>query len=261
MSERMDISEMKAEVLLNHLYPELAERWIVKNKGTFYRNYSEDVMRIDEEQGMVALSRDGFLRLLPQGLITTDDELKGKDFRSKYEELKSRKSRLEELFRPFDSWKFRNSLREEKQLSQLLGDKLDILLKTYFHIDRAEESNDYVREMMALLPMVSRLRGNFGKIGDLLSALLGYRVTTDLTRYDWSGWRQDAQPMVLYQVWIPDLKAHEYKTCNENLEALRTFIGEWFIPFDTRCVIEVKNDEPASLDNRLMLGYNTKLNS
>ena len=78
MSERMDISEMKAEVLLNHLYPELAERWIVKNKGTFYRNYSEDVMRIDEEQGMVALSRDGFLRLLPQGLITTDDELKGK---------------------------------------------------------------------------------------------------------------------------------------------------------------------------------------
>ena len=103
MIEQTNITEIKAEVLLNHLYPELADQWIVKNKGTFYRNYSEDAMRIDEESGTVSLSRDGFLRLLPQGLITTDDELKGKDFHAKYEELKLRRSQLEELFRPFDS--------------------------------------------------------------------------------------------------------------------------------------------------------------
>ena len=54
MMEQTNISELKAEVLLNHLYPELAERWIVKNEGTFYRNYSEDVMRIDEETAKVA---------------------------------------------------------------------------------------------------------------------------------------------------------------------------------------------------------------
>ena len=142
MMEQTNISELKAEVLLNHLYPELAERWIVKNEGTFYRNYSEDVMRIDEETAKVALSRDGFLRLLPQGLITSDDELKGKDFQTKYEEMKIRQSRLEELFRPLDSWKFRNSIKQEKQLSRLLEDKLDILLKEYFHVDRKEEENE-----------------------------------------------------------------------------------------------------------------------
>lgn len=260
MIEHKNISELKAEVLLNHLYPELAKRWIVKNKGTFYRNYSDDVMHLDKEQETVSLSRDGFLRLLPQGLITSDDELRGKDFRSKYEELKIRKSRLEELFQPFDTWKFKNSLREEKQLADLLETKLDTLLKTYFHVDRTTESNGYVREMMTLLPIVNRLRANFGRIGDVLSALLGYRVTTKLTRYDWSERRQDAQPMVLYQVWIPDLKSEDYKTWNENLDALRTFICEWFIPFDTRCVIEIKNDESATLDNRLTLDYNTRLN-
>ena len=48
MIEQTNIAEIKAEVLLNHLYPELADQWIVKNKGTFYRNYIEDAMRIDE---------------------------------------------------------------------------------------------------------------------------------------------------------------------------------------------------------------------
>lgn len=261
MMEQTNISELKAEVLLNHLYPELAERWIVKNEGTFYRNYSEDVMRIDEETAKVALSRDGFLRLLPQGLITSDDELKGKDFQTKYEEMKIRQSRLEELFRPLDSWKFRNSIKQEKQLSRLLEDKMDILLKEYFHVERKEEENEYVREMMTLLPVVNRLRADFGRIGDILSALFGYRVTTTLSRYDWSGWRKDAQPMVLYQVWIPDLKSEDYRTWNIRLEALRTFVSEWFIPFDTRCIIEVKTEKPAALDNRLTLDYNTRLNS
>lgn len=260
MIERTNITEMKAEVLLNHLFPDLADRWIVKNKGTFFRNYSEDAMMIDEELGKVFLSRDGFLRLLPQGLITTDDELKGKDFQAKYEELKLRKSRLEELFQPFDSWRFRKTIQVEKQLAELLDEKLDAVLKTYFQVDRAAEPNGYVREMMALLPMASRLRANFGRIGDVLSALLGHRVTTETSRYDWSGCRRDAQPMVLYRVWIPGLESGDYLAWNENLTGLRNFICEWFIPFDTRCEIEVKSEEPATLDNRLTLDYNTRLN-
>ena len=260
MIEQTNIAEIKAEVLLNHLYPELADQWIVKNKGTFYRNYSEDAMRIDEESGTVSLSRNGFLRLLPQGLITTDDELKGKDFHAKYEELKLRRSQLEELFRPFDSWAFRKTVQVEKQLSELLDGKLDALLKTYFRVDRATEPNAYVREMMGLLPMVSRLRADFGRIGDILSSLLGYHVTTEISRYDWSGWRQDAQPMVLYRAWIPGLKAEDYKALKEDLAAMKDFICEWFIPFDTYCEIEVKSEELATLDYQLTLDYNTRLN-
>ena len=259
MIENTNIAEIKAEVLLNHLYPELTDRWIVENKGTFYRNYSKDVMQIEEDMCRVALSRDGFLRLLPQGLITTDDELKGKDFQSKYENLKTRKSRLEELFRPFDSWRFRKGMREEKQLARLLEEKLDILLKKYFQVDRKSEKNGYVKEMMVLLPMVKHLRADFGRIGDILAALLGYRVTVNYSRYDWTGWIRDAQPSVEYQVWIPNLQNDEFLVWNKELEALRTFVCEWFIPFDTRCFIEVKCDNPAMLEDRLTLNYNTRL--
>lgn len=257
--EFTNIAEIKAEVLLNHLYPELADRWIVKNKGTFYRNYSEDVMQIEEDLCRVALSRDGFLRLLPQGLIATDNELKGKDFQSNYEKLKTRKSRLEELFRPFDSWKFRKGMREENQIARLLEEKLDILLQDYFHVDRKSEENCYVKEMMVLLPRVRYLRADFGRIGDILAALLGHRVTMTMTRYDWTGRIRDAQPSVQYQVWIPDLQHEAYQAWNEKLEALREFIAEWFIPYDTKCFIEVKCDQPKVLDNRLMLNYNTRL--
>lgn len=260
MKEQANIAEIKAEVLLNHLYPEWTDRWIVKNKGTFYRNYSKDVLLIEEEPGKVSLSRDGLLRLLPQGLFTTDDELKGKDFQTRYEELKLRKSRLEELFRPFDSWKFRKQVHEENQLAELLDEKLDVLLKTYFQVDRAAEPNGYVREMMVLLPVASRLRADFGRIGDVLSALVGHRVTLEISRYDWNGWRRDAQPMVLYRVWIPGLVSETYLKWKENLDALKDFICEWFIPFDTRCEIELNNEEPATLDNRLTLDYNTRLN-
>ena len=260
MTEQTNISEIRAEVLLNHLYPELAERWIVKNKGTFYRNYHEDMMRVDKEQKMVSLSRDGFLRLLPQGMVSSDNELKGKDFQTKYEEMKLRQSRLEELFRPFDSWKFRNSMKIEKQLAQLLDGHLDMLLKEYFQVDRAAEENEYVREMMTLLPVVSRLRADFGRIADVLTALLGYRVTLTLSRYDWSGWRKDSQPMALYQVWVPDMSREDFQQWEKKLEPLHAFVSEWFIPFDTRCVIEVKCKEQTALDNRLLLNYNTKLN-
>ena len=98
-----NISALRAEVLLNHLYPEQSDSWVVTNKGTFYRNYSEDVLQLDANLSQVSLSRDGLLRLLPQGLVNTKDELKT----------------AEELFVPFDSWRFRDSLRAEEDFAYL----------------------------------------------------------------------------------------------------------------------------------------------
>ncbi|MDO4755642.1 MAG: hypothetical protein Q4A54_04805, partial [Parabacteroides sp.] len=109
----MNRAEIKAELLLNHLYPEMSEQWIAETRGTFYRNYSEDAMAIEEDLQTVTLSRDGFLKLLPQGLIATDDELRGGNFAQKYEELKKKKMQLEEFFRPMDTFAFRRGLKVE----------------------------------------------------------------------------------------------------------------------------------------------------
>ena len=72
MTIQNDIQGLRAEVLLNYLYPELMQRWVANCKGTFYRNYNEDAIRIDGEEGWVTLARDGMLKLLPQGLIATE---------------------------------------------------------------------------------------------------------------------------------------------------------------------------------------------
>ena len=238
-----NISALRAEVLLNHLYPEQSDSWVVTNKGTFYRNYSEDVLQLDANLSQVSLSRDGLLRLLPQGLVSTKDELK----------------EAEELFVPFDSWRFRDSLRAEEDFAYLLENKLNIILKTYYGVDIEAETNPLIKEMMKLLPQASSIRGNFHKIGDILKALLNKRVTTHITCYNWSDKTADTQPMVCYKVWMPELTSESYKELEKNIEALKNFLVEWFIPFDTYCAIEIKTEQTTSLNNTMLLNYNTKL--
>ena len=46
--------------------------------------------------------------------------------------------------------------------------------------------------------------------------------------------------------------------CGKQLD-LTAFVVEWFIPFNTRCLIEIKTDVSSSLNNKLLLNYNTKL--
>ena len=86
-----NLSQIRAEVLLNYLYPEMESQWIAIDKGTFYRNYNQDALSIDEKEKKVVLARDGFLRLLPDGLLTKNDDLRGEDFAAKYKELEWRR--------------------------------------------------------------------------------------------------------------------------------------------------------------------------
>ena len=74
-----NIPEIRAEVLLNYLYPEVGDQWTVQNEGTFYRNYNSDLLTIDDEGLKAETARDSFIKLLPQGLITSDTDLKGED--------------------------------------------------------------------------------------------------------------------------------------------------------------------------------------
>ena len=40
MRHASNMSEISAEMLLNFLHPEEIDQWVVKDKGTFYRNYA-----------------------------------------------------------------------------------------------------------------------------------------------------------------------------------------------------------------------------
>ena len=58
LKEQIDInlSEISAEMLVNYLYPDLSDRWIVQAEGIFYRNYNSDLLAYDDEAAVVPCS-------------------------------------------------------------------------------------------------------------------------------------------------------------------------------------------------------------
>ena len=260
MNVNAQIPEIGAEMLLNYLYPELEERWIAHHDGTFYRNYNQDVLSLDPEEAQVWLSRDSFLRLLPQGLLSSEDELKKGNALEKHEALEARRKLLAEAFLPFDTFSFRRRLKAERNVSELLDDKLEYLLKTYFGFDLAAEENPYVRELAVLLPCIRERRGDYGLIRRLLAALFHCEVTMSERR--WSGTDSTRQwlPVLCYELLIPGLSAEEYQALYRDLQPLTDFLGEWFIPMEVKLEIVIRQHGAApQVDVALMLDYNTEL--
>ena len=260
MKNENSLFELSAECLLNYLYPERMDEWKADYAGTFYRNYSPDLLSVDTERNEVRLSRDGFLRLFPQGVIAREEALKGEDFERKYEALKKEKELLRELFKPVDTLSFRFRLHLEREASGLCGDKIALLLKRYFDYDLSREENPYIRKCAPLLLAVSRLRANYGFIRHLLKHLFECEVLMKKRRYCWEEGTQSSQPAITYQLVIPDLDAAGYASLNRQIAPFREFLCEWFIPFDTYCSISVKQPGyPFVLGRRLLLNYNTEI--
>lgn len=255
-----NISEIKAEMLLNYLYPELGKKWVARYRGTFYRNYSQDSMEIDADNAEVELARDGFLRLLPQGLFTNEEELKKGDVTNNFKTLERRKHLLNELFLPFDNYTFHNNLDIERQVSELLESKLTYLLKEYFDYDITKETSSLVKEAATLLPCVSTWRGDFGFIRNLLEVLMKCEVNMTISRFSHVDTTICWLPKVRYDLLIPGLSPEQYRQKEKELQPLCDFLIERFIPFDVICEMRIKEHPniPQS-DIRLTLGYNTEL--
>lgn len=259
MNVSYDISQISAEMLLNYLYPELGEKWIVRSAGTFYRNYNNDHLSVYEDTEEVVLARDGFLKLLPEALLSDENELKGGHVSEKYPKIKRKKMIFREAFVPFDTIIFRQKLRIEQQVSDLLNTKLDYLLKNYFHYDLAVETNPYVKEIAVLLPFMSKLRADFGVVAKILGYLFKCKIQLKQGRYSHVDSTRYWIPKVEYQLLIPDLSSEEYCKLNEDIEPLRQFITEWMMPAEVRCEITIKHHhQPQKVGEGMILDYNTE---
>lgn len=259
------IPEIGAEMLLYYLYPELEVRWKAHSDGTFYRNYSPDILSLDPDAADVSLSRDGFLDLLPQALLSPEDDLrkvnKKTSLAKRHGDLEERLKILGEAFLPFDSLAFRNRMRAERRVSELVGGKLEYLLKTYYGYDLASEENPYVRELAVLLPGARRWRGDVGLFRKLLAAMFHCRVMLYEGRYSGTDSTLDWLPAVRYELQMPDLSAEEYRTLYRDIEGLKAFLSEWFLPMDLRLEIVIRrHGDVQRLDGEtLVLEYNTEL--
>lgn len=260
MKYNINIPEIGAEFLLNYLYPELEEAWIVNNEGTFYRNYNNDTLSLNPQTGDVKLARDGFLKLLPQGFISTEEELRGGDKIEKHKEIEKRKQILKDAFLPFDTFAFRRNLKIEREFSKILNQKLDIILKNYFSFDIEKEKNEYVKEVAVLLPFVRNRRGDLGFIRNLLSSITNCHVDLLTGRFSSSDSTKEWLPYIRYELQIKELTTQDYNKLKEELSPLSDFIKEWFIPAEVHCEILIKDHSKSfRLGNTLTLDYNTQL--
>ena len=252
------IPDISAELLLNYLYPEAGTKWIAQNEGTFYRNYNSDVLAVDDEKMVVETSRDSFLSLLPQGLLSLETDLRGKDVAEQFKKMQLRLRLLREAFKPIDTFKFRDSLFVERQVDSLLQSKLPYILSTYFGIDISRIESPYVREAAIMLPYVSRRRGDFGFVASLLRVLFKCEVRMMTDRYSHTDTSRRWLPKVRYELLIPGLSPKEYIEQDKALEPLREFLCEWFIPVEVWCEILVKGI-PRQTGTCPTLDYNTEV--
>ncbi|MBR5723896.1 MAG: hypothetical protein IKX62_00800 [Bacteroidales bacterium] len=260
MNELTQIPEIGAEMLLNYLYPELEERWTARHDGTFYRNYNRDILSLEPEEESVSLSRDGFLALLPQGLLSPEEELKKGDRQDKHKALEERIKVLSEAFLPIDTFRFRRQLKAEREVSELLDGKLEYILKTYFGFDLAAEQNPYVREFAVLLPCIRQRRGDFGLVRNLLSAVFHCEVQFSQRRYSGTDSTRSWLPVARYELLIPGLSAGEVQALYNDLQPLTAFLGEWFIPMEVRLEIVIRqHGSGPELKEGLTLDYNTEI--
>jgi hypothetical protein len=255
-----NLSEASAEMLINYLYPEIDEQWSVQNMGTFYRNYTRDLLTYDDDSYDLQLARDGFVKLLPQGLLFTDQGLKKGQRMANIKRQNAKLRMLNDLFQPFDTFAFRRKLAIERQVSELLDIKLEYVLKTYFRYDLAAETNEYVRDVARLLPFVSQLRGDLLLVRNILASLFECQVECHRGRFSETDNTKQWLPMITYELLIEKLTAEEYRQLAADIEPLKAFIEEWLIPFDVKCNIVVKwHNQLPQTNMNLILDYNSEV--
>ncbi len=256
-----NLSQISAEMLLNYFYPELEKQWTAHHEGTFYRNYSQDVLELDEEERDVILARDGFIKMLPEGLLFDEKELKGKDFSGMYKQQEQRRRTFLAAFLPLDTFNFRQRLHLERNISKTLDMKLDYVLKTYFGFDFQAEQNPYVKEMASILPFIREWRADFKRIARLLGEIFHCKTRFLTSRYSDDDNSHCWIPGVEYQLLKPSLTAEEFRKLYEDTRPLEKFLIEWLMPAEVHCRLSIKDHRKVKEPGTpLLLDYNTELN-
>lgn len=260
----MKYKELSAEAYLGLLHRGQEKKWVVHNRGLFYRNYSEDILSIDEVGQNVTLSRDGWLRYCPQELISPADEIlnhKNATGKKKMsvaaidEMVRKRINLLSESFVPFDSLAFRLRLSLEDEIQEILDSKVSFILKKYYDFDMEAETDEYVRKAALLLPYLPRIRGNVNFAVNLMQTLTGRKITRRYTTYGEVDNTRCSTRKVFFDVIIDGLDEKRYLEEMNRITPLFSFVRERFLPLDLMSTIGIKgvNDELSLLD------YNSSL--
>lgn len=256
--------EVSAEMLLGHLYPELELLWTVRHRGTFYRNYTADVMNLDDEELTIDIARDGLLKLLPPAILTGDFELtktnadgvrQKKDVKTRYEEMKRRLHILEEAFLPIDTFNFRNNLATERHIEEILELKVNYVLKEYFNFDIEQVKDPLVAKAALLLPLVANRRGDIRFVKRIIENIAGRKVRIRKSAYSDTDNSQYWMQKIDFDIVVDNLTEETYREEEKRIAPLTEFISAYLVPIDIFCSFNIvgKNTDVK------LLNYNTNV--
>ena len=256
--------EVSAEMLLGHLYPELELLWTVRHRGTFYRNYTDDVINLNEDELTIDIARNGLLKLLPPAMLTGDFELtktnadgvrQKKDFKTRYEEMKQRIHILEEAFLPIDTFNFRNDLSTERHIEEILESKVKRTIKDYFNFDIENEKDPLVAKAALLLPLVANRRGDIRFVKRLIENIAERKVRIRKSAYSDSDNSLYWMQKIDFDIVVDNLDEESYKAEENRIAPLTEFIRTYFVPVEIFCSFNIvgKNTDVK------LLNYNTNV--
>jgi hypothetical protein len=188
-------SDIKAEILIADLIEKgfSPSDFIIFFSSAFKRGYSKDILKADmypissiQDILGIYLSRDGLYDLLPEGLFHASPDAalasgKGMALDSKKE------SRIEEdtrrFFQPFENEFFYHrtliELQERTILQKLNENNLDDFFLDFWKID-SSLNKDLIIRLIAMLPFVREITGDFEMTARCLGAILDENVTYEM---------------------------------------------------------------------------------
>lgn len=254
LTELLDIRGIKAETLVHIL--NTREKLSVKMKGTFSRNFSEDLIKLDNysDSTTIALARNGIFHLLPQGLFF-DENLLARNNRSNYEfekvyrELKRKKKDALTFFRPFDTLFFKLTLDLEKILNELAVAGNDRLIDTFLDTPEFDTTNTYISKLIKLIPFADQIRGNIPLLIDIL------KITFATDKIEMKTIAPLHKRLIIHK---EGLTKEEYRTVEKDMKRCFEFICHCFIPVEQKLTYRIKDyTRPFKIGNSLILDYNT----
>lgn len=235
-------------MLLNYLYPEKTDLWIVHHHGSFNRGYNAELLDVDEENNIVEIARNGFLDLLPKEMIAPESEYHNN---ADFEEVRRRINMTKEAFLPIDVFAFRDNMKVEREAAEILDARFSYLLKNYFGIDLEEIHNPYLKVAVTLLPSVAKHRGNLKYVHLLLRTVMKREVEMEVMKSSNVDYPEAWLPMVRYDIIAEGLDREQYLKMKGEVNELAQFIDDWYIGAEVILKIRIRSRVKGNI-----LGYN-----
>ena len=258
-TELFDIRGLKAETLL--AISNAPKNLSVKMKGTFSRNFSEDLIKMEntEDGTVLTVARDGIFHIMPQGLFFDENLLAGKtksnfEFEKIHRELRRKKKEVSTFFLPFDTELFKLTFEYEKILNNLANAGNEILVNAFLDNlstfnSQPQISNLYISKLKPLIPFANQMRGNIPFLTDILKLITASKkievkkITSFHTRF------------IIHK---ENLSKEEYHAMEKDMCQLFDFLRHWFLPIEKKFDYRLKDyTQPFKLGTSAILDYNT----